>query len=75
MTSQIDVNSLTAAEKILLAQELWDSVRSDIVTLPVSQTVETELRRRLALSAAGAMKYYSWEEVKMHLRDPLPPKE
>lgn len=76
MTSlQIDISALTTAEKILLAEELWESARADTENTPVSQEVAAELQRRFALEKAGGMEYYSWEEVKARLPDKLPPKE
>jgi putative addiction module component (TIGR02574 family) len=39
---------LTVAEKILLLEDLWDSIASDESSVPVPQSHRDELDRRLA---------------------------
>lgn len=43
-----EIARLTVAEKILLLQDLWDSIASDESSVPVPQSHREELDRRLA---------------------------
>ena len=42
----MNINELTAAEKILLAEELWDSVAIDAELLPLTEDQKSELDAR-----------------------------
>ena len=42
------ITSLTVAEKMLLLEELWDSIASEPASVPVPQSHREELDRRLA---------------------------
>ncbi len=63
----MDIQSLSAAERILLAEELWDSVRniSDEIEVTASQ-VEILESRLTALEADGDLGD-SWENVKSRI--------
>ena len=61
-----DLDKYTNAEKILLAEELWDSVAKD--KLELSDALKDELDRRIALVEEGKTEFYSWEDVKKRLR-------
>jgi putative addiction module component (TIGR02574 family) len=43
----MNINSLTTKEKVVLAQQLWDSVISDEKSLDVSAEQKAELDRRV----------------------------
>jgi putative addiction module component (TIGR02574 family) len=43
-----EITQLSVAEKILLLQDLWDSIASDESSVPVPQSHREELDRRLA---------------------------
>lgn len=61
-----DLDKHTNAEKILLAEELWDSVAID--KLELSDVLKEELDRRIALVEEDKTEFYTWEEVKKRLR-------
>jgi len=60
-----DLDRYSNAEKIILAEQLWDSVSKDDVE--ISDDVKTELDIRLKNLEKGKTKLYSWDEVKAHL--------
>ena len=67
-----EVDRLSAAEKILLVQDLWDSVADDPDAWPVSAALERELDRRdraydRAKKAGGPLGV-SWEAAKRAAR-------
>ncbi|MDR7372498.1 addiction module protein [Flavobacterium aquidurense] len=54
------------AEKIVLAEQLWDSVSKE--SLEVSDEVKRELDIRIQNLEEGKTELYTWDEVKAHLR-------
>jgi putative addiction module component (TIGR02574 family) len=47
-TSDLDISGLSLAERIQLAEDLWDSVAAETGELPLSAAQTAELDRRLA---------------------------
>jgi putative addiction module component (TIGR02574 family) len=58
-----EIDQLSMAEKILLVEDLWDSITMDPASLPVPQSHMEELNRRLKTyeSCPGAL--LSLEEI------------
>jgi putative addiction module component (TIGR02574 family) len=47
-TTDLDINKLSVAERIQLAEDLWDSVAAETGELPLTEAQTAELERRLA---------------------------
>jgi putative addiction module component (TIGR02574 family) len=62
-----DFLQLSAAERILLAQELWDSVHDEAQAMPLTAAQREELNRRLAQLESGEVKGVPWEQVRKSL--------
>jgi putative addiction module component (TIGR02574 family) len=62
-----DYSQLSSAERILLAQELWDSVEPEARSWPLTAEQQAEIERRIAAIDAGTMPTYPWEDVKQRL--------
>jgi putative addiction module component (TIGR02574 family) len=67
-----DILKLSVAERILLVEEIWNSIASEpqeeATSLTASQ--KKEIDRRLALYRSGQTKTYSWNEIKSGIRNP-----
>lgn len=61
-----DLDKYTNAEKILLAEELWESVSKD--KLELSDAMKQELDRRISLVEEDKTEFYTWEDVKNTLK-------
>jgi putative addiction module component (TIGR02574 family) len=61
-----NLSKYSNAEKIVLAQQLWDSVSKN--ELEVSDDLKKELDIRLKNFEEGKVELYTWEEVKNHLK-------
>jgi putative addiction module component (TIGR02574 family) len=61
-----DLEKFSDAEKIALAEELWDSVSKKDLELTIE--VKKELDHRLQQVAEDNTEYYTWDEVKNHLK-------
>ncbi|MCL6460698.1 putative addiction module component, TIGR02574 family [Flavobacterium micromati] len=60
-----DLNKISTAEKIVLVEQLWDSVsKKDIV---VSPEIKSELDFRLQKVKEGKAEYFTWQDVKKHI--------
>ena len=60
----MNLQELTPSEKILLAEELWDSVASDEQLFPLTEDQKAELDSRLASYFANPEAGDSWENVR-----------
>ena len=65
----MEIKNLTKysdAEKIVLAEQLWDSVSKN--EIEISDELKAELDIRLQNLEEGKIQLYTWEEVKSHLK-------
>ena len=60
-----DLSKYSNAEKIILAEQLWDSVSKNEINL--SYEIQQELDVRLQLLEEGKTELYSLEEVKKYI--------
>jgi putative addiction module component (TIGR02574 family) len=58
-----EITQLSAAEKILFVEDLWDSIASDEAGVPVPQSHMDELDRRVSRHAAHPGDLLSLEEL------------
>jgi putative addiction module component (TIGR02574 family) len=63
----IDFSQLSVAERLLLAQQLWDSIHDQAGSLPFTQPQKQEWDRRRKAVASGKMPAPSQSEVKQLL--------
>ena len=70
MTHDLDISRLTPDERILLAQELWDSVHEHAQTMPLTPEQREELSRRRAQLESGQVKGVPWEQFRKNLLSP-----
>ena len=62
-----DLTKYSTAEKIILAEQLWDSVSKN--ELEFSDDLKLELDYRLKKLEEGKSELYSWEEVKTRFKE------
>lgn len=60
-----DFSNYSDAEKIVLAEELWDSVAKN--EIEISESVKNEMEARLQRIEKGHTAFYSREEVKARI--------
>ena len=66
-TTGFDISKLSVAERIQLAEELWDSVAAETGELPMTEAQVAELDRRLAALALDPAAGEPWEVVRARL--------
>jgi len=67
-TPAIDIDRLSPEQRLHLLEELWESLRKDPHTLPLTQAHREELDHRLDELDNGDMATIPWEEVKRHIQ-------
>ena len=65
---KIDIHDLSQSERILLAEQLWDSIVEDQDSLEVTDAQMELLQQRLAAYRASPNEGSSWEEVKKEMK-------
>jgi putative addiction module component (TIGR02574 family) len=63
----MNINKLSHSEKILLVEQLWDSIRAEAETSPLTETQKAELDRRLADYELNPDEGDSWSIVKARI--------
>ena len=64
----LGIDRLTVAQRILLVEEIWDSIAAEAEQAPLTEAQETDLRRRLESYKENPTAGSSWEEVKARLQ-------
>jgi putative addiction module component (TIGR02574 family) len=62
-----EISKLTTPEKILLVEELWDSISSDESAVPVSQIHIDEIEKRLKLYESTPGNLLSLEDLRARI--------
>jgi putative addiction module component (TIGR02574 family) len=66
--SNIDIHQLSQSERILLAEELWDSVATNQDLLQVTDAQKKVLDERIASYKNSPDEVISWNKVKNEMR-------
>jgi putative addiction module component (TIGR02574 family) len=69
MSTQLsEILQLTIAERIQLAEDIWDSIAAFPDAIPLTDAQKEELDRRLQAYAENPNEGISWNELKDKLR-------
>jgi putative addiction module component (TIGR02574 family) len=69
MSTQLEeILRLSVAERIQLAEDIWDSIAADPAALPLSDAQRQELDRRLESYAQNPDDGLPWEELREKVR-------
>jgi putative addiction module component (TIGR02574 family) len=71
MTQLIDlseIKALSIPQRILVVEEIWDSIAAEQDHVPLTSAQREELDRRLLASESDPTEGSSWEEVKSRIR-------
>jgi putative addiction module component (TIGR02574 family) len=64
----LGIDQLTVAQRILLVEEIWDSIAAEAEDLPLTEAQKEDLDRRVTSYLENPQAVTSWEEVKARLR-------
>ena len=69
MSTQLsDILQLTIAERIQLAEDIWDSVAAFPEAIPLTEAQKEELDRRLQAYTQNPNEGIAWDDLKDKLR-------
>lgn len=60
-----EILKMSPSKRIILAQEIWDSVPED--SIEISQGIKEQLDNRLKLHRSNEMEYFTHDEIKKKL--------
>ena len=61
-----ELQNFSTAEKIILTEQLWDSISKD--EIEINQNVERELDSRINKIENKTTVLHSWNEIKSHIQ-------
>ncbi len=68
LSQPVDIGQLSLAERVLLVQQIWDSIAAEQASLPVTRAQQEELDRRVEAYRQSPTEGASWEDVKARLQ-------
>ena len=66
---QDEVSRLGLSEKLLLVEDIWDSIAASNSEIPLPMWQKQELDRRYEEYKAGRLELHDWTEVHKELRE------
>ncbi len=64
-----EVNKLSLPQKLILAQDIWDSISRDSGKLTMPEWQKNELEKRYEHYKQGKMELHNWQDVHSELRE------
>jgi putative addiction module component (TIGR02574 family) len=64
----LGIDQLSVAQRLLLVEEIWDSIAEQEGEIAITEAQRIDLQRRVAAYEANPKAGASWEEVKSRLR-------
>ncbi len=64
-----EVDNLGLSEKLILIEDVWDSIERDNDELPMPDWQKTELEKRYRDYKNGKLKLHDWEGIHKELRN------
>lgn len=66
--SEFPFHELSVEERLLLVEEIWDSIAAERESVPLTDAQRIEIRRRLAEHRAHPERAVSWEDAKSRVQ-------
>ncbi|MDA3938441.1 MAG: addiction module protein [Spirochaetia bacterium] len=64
-----EINNLDLSEKLILVEDVWDSIARFNAELPLPEWQKSELDKRYSDYQNGELKLHDWEDVHENLRN------
>ncbi len=64
-----EINRLELSEKLLLVEDIWDSIAASNSEIPMPKWQKRELDRRYKEYKEGSIKLHDWKDVHKSLRE------
>lgn len=63
-----EIKKLSTPEKIILAEDIWDSIQEKDDSIPIPASHKHELNRRLRKYPDASGDFLTWEQVRKRIR-------
>ena len=63
-----EIDKLSLFEKLILVEDIWDSIACSNAVLPMPEWQKVELDKRYSDYKSGKLKLHDWESVRGKLR-------
>ena len=64
-----EINELELSEKLILVEDIWDSIAASNAEIPIPEWQKQELDKRYKEYQEGKQELHDWESVHEGLRD------
>jgi len=64
-----EINSLGLSEKLILVEDIWDSIVTSNVEIPMPEWQKKELGKRYKAYEDGKLELHDWGAIHKNLRD------
>lgn len=64
-----EINKLELIEKIVLVEDVWDSIAKSNSEIPMPEWQKIELDKRYAKYKKGEMTLHDWEDVHKNIKE------
>ena len=68
LSDQFDYTQLSVAERILLAEEIWDSIAAEGRPIALTEEQKRVLDHRIEDSESSSDQFPTWDEVQQRLQ-------
>ncbi len=65
----LGIDRLSLDQRVVLAEEIWESIALEAERLPLTEAQKQDLQRRLAVYEANRHAGSTWEQVKTRLQE------
>jgi len=62
------IDNMDLSDKLLLVEDIWDSIATSNSELPMSEWQKSELKKRYSEFQDGRLELYNWETVHENLK-------
>jgi hypothetical protein len=69
MSTQLQIDQMTVAEKLRIMEELWDDLRARAEGVPISQWHKDLLDERERLIETGEAQFDDWDAAKKRITE------
>jgi len=67
----LEVERLDLSEKLMLVEDIWDSIAESNSELPMPQWQKEELDKRYEAYKKGNIELYSWDDINKSIRQKI----
>lgn len=64
-----EINRLSLQQKLLLAQDIWDSIAVEANNLPMPEWQKNELEKRYGQYKQNQVRLHDWRQIHKELRE------